>query len=100
MRLLPDQVGFKIRRSEITSRTYTLGPARAFIALILGHGFSLGQNALVVRKAALQQFTATPQWKMRRVPPVHLKMKFAEPAVTGKSSLLRRQRATTLNARE
>ena len=34
------------------------------------------------------------------MPPVHLQMKLAEPAVAGQPCLLRRQRTTALNPRE
>src|SRR5688572_5968531 len=100
MRLLPDQEYTDAGWAVAPFRTDHLRPARAAIALPRGIRARHGKDAAVPGQTSLEHRGAVPERKVRGVPPVHLEMGLAEPAVEGLPRLLRRDRAGTLDRRE
>ena len=100
MRLLPDQEGTDPRRAVAPVGIDHLRPARAAIALPRGVRARHREDAAIPRQAALEHRGAVPEREVRGVPPVHLEMRLAEPAVERLARLLRRRRAGALDRRE
>src|ERR1044072_309930 len=100
MRLLPDEEGTDRRRTVASFRSNHLGPARTAISLRPREFHCAWQNRLVPAQTSLKQRQSIPQSKVRRMPPVHFKVKLSVPTVHGKSGFLRWHATGTLNRGE
>ena len=100
VRLLPDEERADARRRLRAARVGHLRPAGARVALARGGGARPRQDPVVVAEAPLQQRQPAPQREVRGVPPVHLEVELAVPAVEGEPGLLRRVAAGALDGRE
>src|SRR3954452_25170633 len=97
MRLLPDEKAADPRRTAAPIGPNHLRPPRAAIALSRCVSPSFRQDLSIPWQAALEQFGAAPQREVRGVPPVHLEVRLAVPAVERLARLLRRHRAGALD---
>ena len=100
MRLLPDEERADARRRLRAAGARHLRPPGAGVALAPGGPARTGKDALVVPEAALEQREAPPEREVRRVPPVHLQVELALPAVEREPGLLRRIAPGTLDRGE
>src|SRR5262245_65840755 len=91
MRWLPDQQRTNGRWAVRAFGANHLGPSRSGVALRPGQVTRRGQNSFIPSQALLQQRRPVPQRELRRMPPVHLKMKLAVPTVDRQPGLLRRR---------
>src|SRR5262245_37721213 len=75
-------------------------PAYTIKALPLCNSPGAGQGFKIPVQAFLHEFASSPKSKMRGMPPMHFKMRFAEPAVIGKTGFLWRKTRSTLQTRQ
>src|SRR5262245_13362599 len=100
MRLLPNDECSHARRAFVPVRVGHFLPPCALISLPARRLLRVWENFIVPTHAAFEQMNATPQGKMRCVPPMHLEVELPIPAVHGQPRLLRRQSARALNLRQ
>ena len=89
VRLLPDEEGPDGGRRLRPARVGHLRPAGAGVALPARRGPRPREDVRVVAEAPLEQRQAAPEREVHRVPPVHLEVELAVPAVEGEPRLLR-----------
>src|SRR5215510_504205 len=100
MRLLPNQQRANGRGTVSPFRSNHLGPAGAPVSLSAGTFSRAVKYLSVPVKTSFQQRQSIPKREMRCVPPMHLQMKLAVPAIDRETGLLRRRRARALNGRQ
>src|SRR5262245_28775778 len=100
MRLLPDQEGAHRRGALLPFVVGHLLPSHSLIALSLGNVLRFIKYFCIPLQAPLEQGGPAPEGKMHRMPPMHLEVGLAIPAVVGESSLLRWIIAGALDPRQ
>src|SRR5579862_9352638 len=84
-------------RPLAAARTDALRPSRSLIALALGELLRIGKQILVEPNTPVELRPPVPECPMRGMPPDHLQVEPAKPAVVHKAALLRRQGARLIH---
>ena len=100
VRLLPHEERADARRRLRAARARHLRPAGPGVALAPRGLPRTREDVRVVPEAPLQEREAPPEGEVRGVPPVHLEVELAFPAVEGEPGLLRRVAAGALDRGE
>src|SRR5690606_40342673 len=100
MGLLPDEEGADGRWALPAVVGDHFGPAGALIPLAPCRLPGFFENRTIPPHTPLKELFPPPQRKLRRMPPVHLQVKLAVPAVAREPRLRRRQKPCALDRRK